>query len=133
MKKHVHTHKTRSGKSSHSHKHVHAPSASSKDLLADQYKNLKAGKPVIVGHATHGKMPHESIREVEYKGHNIIIRTSYDIKIDGKPLHGHVYVDRGGMVSTHAMPTYSFASTVDLVKKLIDAFPTEFDRTKGRP
>ena len=133
MKKHVHTHKTRSGKSSHSHKHVHTPPASSKDLLADQYKNLKAGKPVIVGHATHGKMRHESIREVEYKGHNITIRTSYDIKIDGKRLQGHVYVDRGGMVSTHAMPTYSFASTVDLVKKLIDAFPTEFDRTKGRP
>jgi hypothetical protein len=107
-----------------SHTH-HGPSKKSKDPLSDAYKRLNAGQPVVAGHAGH-EGPFESVREVEYKGHNIIIRTHYEIRVDGKPLGGHIYVDNSGRVSSHAMPTYSFVSTVDLVKKLIDAFPSNF-------
>ena len=114
--------KRRKTRSSHSH---HGPSKRSKDLLSDAYRRLSAGQPVIAGHAGH-EGPFESVREVEYKGHNIIIRTHYEIMVDGKPLGGHIYVDNSGRVSSHAMPTYSFVSTVDLVKKLIDAFPANF-------
>jgi hypothetical protein len=97
------------------------------DVLASVYKRLKAGKPVAMGHAErHHKMPLESVREVEYNGHHIIIHTQYKIKVDGKSLSGHIYVDNSGRVSTHALPNYSFTSTVDLVKKLIDAFPANF-------
>lgn len=74
--------------------------------------------------------PHESIREIDYNGHRITIRTQYEIKVDGKPITGHVYVDNDGKVSTHALPAYSFVSTVDLVKKLIDAFPGNFGKKK---
>jgi hypothetical protein len=114
--------KRRKTRSSHSH---HGLSKRSKDLLSDAYRRLSAGQPVIAGHAGH-EGPFESVREVEYKGHNIIIRTHYEIRVDGKPLGGHIYVDNSGRVSSHAMPTYSFVSTVDLVKKLIDAFPANF-------
>ena len=114
--------KRRKTRSFHSH---HGPSKRSKDLLSDAYRRLSAGQPVVAGHAGH-EGPFESVREVEYKGHNIIIRTHYEIRVDGTSLGGHIYVDNSGRVSSHAMPTYSFVSTVDLVKKLIDAFPANF-------
>jgi hypothetical protein len=120
--------KKRKARSSHAH---HGPSKKSKDLLSDAYRRLSAGQPVVAGHAGH-EGPFESVREVEYKGHNIIIRTHYEIRIDGKPLGGHIYVDNSGRVSSHAMPTYSFVSTVDLVKKLIDAFPSNFAKVPRR-
>jgi hypothetical protein len=109
-----HKRKTRASHSSHH-----------RDLLADAYTQLKAGKPVIANHARHDK-PFESVREFEYNGHQITIRTSYDIRVDGKKLGGHIYVDNFGRVSTHALPAYSFGSTVDLIKKLIDMFGDNF-------
>jgi hypothetical protein len=87
---------------------------------------LKAGKPVTAGHAEHDKGPFRSVREIEHKGHKIEIHTQYEIRVDGKPLGGHIYVDNTGKVSTHALPTYSSPSAVDLVKKMVDAFPDNF-------
>jgi hypothetical protein len=113
-----HTHK----KSSHQHR----------DVLAYVNKQLKAGRPVAMGHAVHRGMPFESVRDIEYNGHHIIIRTQYQIKVDGKSLSGHIYVDNTGRVSTHALPNYSFTSTVDLVKKLIDAFPANFAKASKK-
>jgi hypothetical protein len=127
-------HKGRMTGSSHTHTHHHEPSKKSKDLLSEAYKRLNAGQPVVAGHADHAghEGPFESVREVEYKGHKITIRTHYEIRIDGKPISGHIYVDNSGRVSSHAMPTYSFVSTVDLVKKLIDAFPANFARVPSQ-
>ena len=113
-------------KQSHTHKKQSHQSHRRADILAYVNKRLKAGRPVAMGHAMHHDMPFESVRDVEYNGHHINIRTQYQIKVDGKSLMGHIYVDNTGRVSTHAMPNYSFSSTVDLVKKLIDAFPTNF-------
>jgi hypothetical protein len=120
------THRKRR-KTKSSHAHHHGSPKKSKDLLSDAYKRLRAGQHVVAGHAGH-EGHFESVREAEYKGHNIIIRTHYKIEVDGKPLGGHIYVDNSGRVSSHAMPTYSFVSTVDLIKKLIDAFPTNFPK-----
>jgi hypothetical protein len=92
---------------------------------------LKAGKPVTTGHAEHGKSPFQSVREVDYKGHKITIYTQYQIKIDGKPFGGHLYVDNSGKVSAHALPNYSFVSAVDLLKKVIDEFPDDFAKKKS--
>lgn len=117
-------HKRKSGKPFH----AHTSSSRPQDLLANAYERLKAGQPVAAGHAEHHNGPLESVREVEYNGHRIVIRTHYQIEVDGKPLSGHVYVDNSGQVSTHAMPAYSFASAVDLVKKLIDTFPANFSK-----
>jgi hypothetical protein len=107
------------------HTHDHGPSRKPKDLLSDAYRRLSAGQPVVAGHAGH-EGHFVSVREAEYKGHKIAVRTHYEIKVDGKPISGHIYVDNSGRVSSHAMPAYSFVSTVDLVKKLIDAFPANF-------
>ena len=62
-------------------------------------------------------MPHhhgESTREAEYKGHKIIIRTTYEITVDGQAVTGHINVSNEGDVQYHAIPNFSFGSAVDL-------------------
>jgi hypothetical protein len=68
----------------------------------------------------------ESIREATYKGHHIVIRTTYHIQVDGVPVTGHLGVADDGQVHYHPIPNTSFASAVDLVKQLIDVFPDDF-------
>ena len=69
-----------------------------------------------------------SVREAEYQGHRIVIRTTYRIEVDGVPVTGHVGVTADGRVHYHAVPNASFASAVDLVKRLIEVFPDDFNR-----
>ena len=89
---------------------------------------MKKGNPVAAGHAGHGEEPFTSVREIHHNGHKITIETQYNIRVDGKPVSGHIYVDNMGKVSSHAFPAYSFPSAVDLVKKMIDEFPDEFTK-----
>lgn len=83
------------------------------------------------GHGGHAG-PLVSIREAEHKGHRITIRTEYTIEVDGEPLQGHFSVGTDGNVHYHSLPNYEFASAVDLVKKLIDAFPRDFKDKKKK-
>ncbi len=71
----------------------------------------------------------ESLRQFSHRGHQIVIRTTYTIAVDGNPLRGHIEVANSGQVHYHGMPNYSFASAVDLVKQLIDLFPDDFQTT----
>ena len=73
----------------------------------------------------------ESVREAEYQGHRIVVRTRYEIEVDGKAVTGHVGVTNDGQVHYHAVPNLSFPSAVEMVEKLIDIFPADFDK-KGR-
>ncbi|MEA3060382.1 MAG: hypothetical protein QOJ94_163 [Sphingomonadales bacterium] len=68
----------------------------------------------------------ESVRTATHCGHEIVIKTCYEISIDGKPLASHLSVGDDGAVHTHALPEYAFTSAVDLVKQIIEAFPDEF-------
>ena len=68
----------------------------------------------------------ENVRQADYKGHHIVIRTQYQIEIDGKIIMGHMGVTNDGQVHYHPVPNLSFASAVDLVKQLIDIFPDDF-------
>lgn len=120
--------KKKSEKLSHSHK----SSSKKQDLIANAYKRLRSGKPAMPEHTKHHNMPHESIRELEHNGHKIVISTKYDIRVDGKSLKGHVYVDNSGKVSSHVFPTYSFVSTSDLIKKIIDVFPENFKKPEKK-
>ncbi len=83
-----------------------------------------------MGHAEHDGRPFQSVREIDYNGHKIAIHTQYEIRVDSKPLGGHIYVDNAGKVSAHSLPNYSFVSAVDLVKKMIDEFPEDFNTKK---
>ena len=72
-----------------------------------------------------------SVREADYNGHHITIKTTYQIKIDGKPFMGAVGVTNAGAVHYHGMPAAGFASAIDLVKSVIDTFPDEFAAGSG--
>jgi len=79
------------------------------------------------GHgAGHGPAPMDTVREATHRGHRILIRTTYRIEVDGVPLEGHMAVTNDGRVHYHPMPNVNFASAVDMVKQLIDAFPDDF-------
>ena len=69
----------------------------------------------------------ESVREATYRGHHIAIRTTYRIEVDGRPILGHLGVTNDGQVHYHPIPNLGFASAVELVKQLIDAFPEDFE------
>ena len=74
----------------------------------------------------HDHSPAETIREVEHQGHHIVIGTTYRIEVDGHPVSGEFVVTDDGQVQCHALPNYTFASAVDLVKSMIDIFPEDF-------
>jgi hypothetical protein len=103
---------------------------------ADKYKAVpkladldEAGHPHEHG-AAGGEGGHshsmESVRTATHCGRKIVIKTCYEITVDGKPLNSHLSVDDQGNLHTHALPEYSFSSAVDVVKKIVEAFPDEF-------
>ena len=70
--------------------------------------------------------PVETVREADHNGHHIVVRTTHSIEVDGRPVTGHLAVGNDGRVTYHAVPNLSFESAIDLVKRLIDAFPDDF-------
>jgi hypothetical protein len=71
-------------------------------------------------------------RETDYKGHHIMVRTKYEVEIDGQPLMGHLGVNDEGSVHYHPVPNMSFGSALDMVKKIIDVFPQDFPTNAPR-
>ncbi len=74
----------------------------------------------------------DSIREADYQGHHIVVRTHYEIEVDGRAVTGHMGVTNDGHVHYHPVPNMSFASAIDLVKQLIDVFPDDFSQKAQR-
>lgn len=105
--------------------------ATTPEALVDYLRQANVGTPPA-GHdqgGDHGGGDHsggESVREATHRGHRIVVRTTYHIEIDGQPIEGHLGVTNDGTVHYHAIPNYSFASAVDLVRQLIDSFPDDF-------
>ena len=81
-------------------------------------------------HSTHGSSHHDadsiSIRQIDHKGYEIEVRTSYEILIDGEPLDVHIQVSPEGKVHCHSIPNYESSSTVDLVRAIVDTFRSDF-------
>ena len=88
---------------------------------------VKKNAPRVKTALRHRHTMTPSVREAEYKGHYITVRTTYDIRVDGRPVTGHLEVTNDGHVHYHPVPNLSFASAVDLVKQLIDVFPDDFN------
>jgi hypothetical protein len=73
----------------------------------------------------------ETVRETEHKGHHIVVRTTYQVEVDGRVLHVPLGVDNDGHVHCHSLPNYQFTSALGLVKQLIDSFPADFAPGSG--
>ena len=99
---------------------------------AQARKNAAYFKKLLTGGHAHGAgHDTDAIREVEYKGHHIVIKTTYRITVDGKLFKGELGVTNDGIVHYHGMPTAGFDSAVDLMKSVIDNFPAEFGGATG--
>ena len=83
-------------------------------------------------HAGHGMGGAQSVREDNYRGHEIEIVTTYKILVDGKKIRAPLGVDASGQVHCHSLPNYQTASAVDMVRALINGFPEEFERKPAR-
>jgi len=92
--------------------------------LAQAKKASTVFKPLLK--SPHGKHA-MSVREDYYKGHRIVIRTMYEIEIDGRPFEGHLDVTNAGTVHYHGIPNVSMNSAVDLIRAVIDSFPDDFE------
>ena len=77
--------------------------------------------------------PIKSIRTGKHRGHEIKITATYDIRIDGRPLGGHLEVGNHGHVHYHGLPNYTWGSMVDLCKQVIDSFPDDFPPAGRKP
>jgi hypothetical protein len=69
-----------------------------------------------------------SVREVHYKGRHIVIKTTYEIKVDGRKFDAALGVSDKGQVHYHGMPNVAFDSAIDLMKSVIDQFPEAFSK-----
>ncbi len=98
-----------------------------RDSITPEAVARYAAVNAATGQTSHHHHPEmETIRQVNYKGHDIVIRTSYKIEVDGKPITGHVLVGNDGRVHYHAVPNQTFASAITMVKRLIELFPDDF-------
>lgn len=86
-----------------------------------------AGLPAAPHH--HG--PTVSVREADHAGRRIVIRTTYEVTVDGAPLAVPLVLTNDGVLHCHALPNYQFQSAVDLIKGLIDEFPEDFPPAGG--
>lgn len=78
--------------------------------------------------------PVESLREAEHHGHRIVVRTTYQVEIDGRVVDLPLGVDNDGHVHCHSLPNYQFNSAIDMVKQVLDSFPGDFVKPgKKRP
>jgi hypothetical protein len=97
---------------------------------ADAVRAALAVNADVIAHAGHahgGDLT--SVREADYRGHRIVVRTTYEITVDGNPFAVHLTVDNAGRVHYHGLPTRDFASVIGLVQKAIDVFPADFPTT----
>jgi hypothetical protein len=65
-------------------------------------------------------------READHNGHHIVVRTHYEVEVDGKPLTGHLGVSDSGLVHYHPIPNLTYSSALDMVRKIIDVYPDDF-------
>jgi len=102
------------------------PEEIQKALAANAEQIASAGR-------AHGSGDLSSMRYASYKGHQIAVRTTYEITVDGRPFAIHVTVDNSGRVHYHGLPTRDFPSLIGLIQKAIDMFPEDFPEPVSKP
>ena len=106
-----------------------APSAgviSADASLAQAQKTAPYFKKLLADMHAHMQEGGTSRREADYQGHHIVIETTYEVTVDGKPFNAGLGVTDAGRVYYHGMPNVGFDSAVDLMKAVIDRFADEF-------
>ncbi len=103
------------------------PESIAKYVKQNMQKARKSSSMMEMMHHAGGQ---EIVREDDYKGHHVVVRTKYNITVDGQEVTGHIMLTNAGQVQYHGLPNHSFDSPLGLVRALIDNFPEDFDKTK---
>jgi hypothetical protein len=104
---------------------IPTPESIAKYVKQNARKALKSSAMMM-----HHEGEQEIVREDDYKGHHVVVKTMYHITVDGQDVTGHIMLTNQGQVQYHGLPNHSFDSTIDLVRALIDNFPEDFDKKK---
>ena len=94
--------------------------------LAQAQKTAPYFKKLIADMHAHMQEPSTSTREADYRGHHVVIQTTYAVTVDGQPFHAGLGVTDDGRVYYHGMPNVGFGSAVDLMKTVIERFADDF-------
>ena len=108
------------------HEFLPTPESISKYVKENAQAILKSSGMKAMMHHQGGQ---EILREDDYKGHHIAVRTRYDITVDGQVVTGHIMLTNAGEVQYHGLPNYSFDSAIELARALVDNFPQDFEKT----
>lgn len=71
-----------------------------------------------------------TVREATYRGKAIRVETTYRITIDNETIKMHTMALADGTVHCHAFPNYSFASALDLARKIVDFADEELPKNE---
>ena len=77
---------------------------------------------------THVHQKNETIREADYKGHHIMVRTQYEIEVDGHMVMGHMGVTNDGHVHYHPLQICLSAQRLISLNSSLIRSPTIFPR-----
>ena len=106
------------------------PTPESIAAFVKQHTRRAKGAPAAMM-MMHHEGGQEIVRDDDYKGHHVVVRTTYTIEVDGRPVTGHVMLTNDGQVQYHGLPAMSFDSPILLVRALIDQFPQDFEGQGG--
>lgn len=95
------------------------------DRLRETLENHSAELSTAAGHH-HPDGGLVDVRSANYRGHEIVVRTRYEITVDGKPFDVSLSVTNNGRVHYHGLPTRDFPSAIELVEKAIEVFGDDF-------
>jgi hypothetical protein len=94
--------------------------------LAQAQKTAPYFKKLLADMHAHMQEPSTSTREADYRGHHVVIQTTYTVTVDGQPFNAGLGVTDDGRVYYHGMPNVGFDSAVDLMKTVIERFADDF-------
>lgn len=94
--------------------------------LAQAQKTAPYFKQLLADMHAHMQEPSTSTREADYRGHHVVIQTTYKVTVDGQPFNAGLGVTDDGRVYYHGMPNVGFDSAVDLMKAVIERFADDF-------
>lgn len=64
----------------------------------------------------------EKVEEFEHEGHKVVVRTRYEIEIDGEPVKTHVSIRSDGRFFSHALPYFTFSSPRQMAEALAEYY-----------
>lgn len=78
--------------------------------------------PAYGAHA-HTTGPIASTRAIAVQGHELTVRTTYEVFMDGKALPVHMMVDSDGRLWSHLCPYHTFATAPELLEFVLTHAP----------